>query len=52
VFTLVALAVGALADSLYAALAAGVLIALPLTAFVRELRHDRFVDAARRDGER
>ena len=52
VFTLVALAAGALTDSLYAALAAGVLVALPLTEFVWELLHDRPVNAAGRDGER
>ena len=52
VFTLVALAAGALTDSPYAALAAGLLVALPLTEFVWELLHDRSVDAARRDGER
>ena len=52
VFTLVALAVGALTDSLYAALAVGVLIALPLTEFVWELLNDRSVDAAGREGER
>jgi hypothetical protein len=34
VFTLVALVAGALTDSFYAALAAGVLVALPLTEFV------------------
>jgi hypothetical protein len=52
VFTLVALAMGALTDSHYAALAAGVLIALPLTEFVWELLNDRSVDAAGREGER
>ena len=52
VFTLVALAVGALTDSLYVALAVGVLTALPLTEFVWELLNDRSVDAAGREGER
>lgn len=52
VFSSVALATSALTGSLYAALAAGLLIALPLTEFVWELLHDRSVDAARRDGER
>ena len=52
VFTLVALVVGALTDSFYAALAAGVLVALPLTEFVWGLLHHRYVDAASLDGER
>ena len=52
VFTLVALAAGALTDSLYAALAVGVLVTLPLTEFVWELLHGRSVDAAGLDGER
>jgi hypothetical protein len=52
VFTLVAPTAGALTDSLYAALVAGVLVALPLTEFVWRLLHDRYVDAVRRDGER
>jgi hypothetical protein len=52
VFTPVALAAGALTDNLDAALAAGVLVALPLTGFVWELPHDRSVNAAGRDGER
>ena len=51
VFTLVALAAGAL-TGLDAALAAGVLVALPLTGSVWELPHDRSVNAAGRDGER
>jgi hypothetical protein len=52
VFTPVALAAGALTGNLNAALAAGVLVALPLTGFVWELPHDRSVNAAGRDGER
>jgi hypothetical protein len=52
VFTLVALVVGALTDSFYAALAAGVLVALALTEFVWGLLHHRYVDAASLDGER
>ncbi len=52
VFTLVALAAGALTDSFYAALAAGVLVALTLTEFVWGLLHDRSVGAASLDGER
>ena len=51
VFTLVTLAVGALTDSLYAALVAGVLVALPLTEFVWKLLHEHSVDAGQ-DGER
>ena len=52
VFTLVAPTAGALTDSLYAALVAGVLVALPLTEFVWGLLHHRYVDAASLDGER
>ena len=52
VFSSVALAAGVLTDSPYAALAAGVLVALPLTEFVWELLHHRYVDAASLDGER
>ena len=52
VFALVALAAGALTDSHYAVLAAGVLVVLPLTEFVWGLLHDHSVDAAGRDGER
>lgn len=52
VFSSVALAAGALTDSPYAALAAGVLVALPLAEFVWELLHHRYVDAASLDGER
>ncbi len=52
VFTLVALAAGALTDSLYAALAGGVLVALLLTKSVWELLRDRSVDAAGRYVER
>ena len=52
VFTLVVPAAGALTYSLYAALAAGVLIALLLSEFVWELIRDCSVDAAGRDGER
>jgi hypothetical protein len=52
VFSSVALAAGALTDSFYAALAAGVLVALPLTEFVWGLLHHRYVDAASLDGER
>ena len=52
VFTPVALAAGVLIGNLDAALAAGVLVALPLTGFVWELPHDRSVNAAGRDGGR
>lgn len=52
VFTLVALAAGALTDSLYAALAGGVLVALLLTESVWEVLRDRSVDAAGRYVER
>ena len=52
VFTLEALAAGALTDSLYAVLAAGVLVALLLTEFVWELLCDRSLDAAGSDVER
>lgn len=52
VFAPVALAAGALTNSLYAALAAGLLAALPLTELFWELLHERSVNAARRDGER
>jgi hypothetical protein len=52
VFTLVALAAGALTDSLYAALAGGVLVALLLTESVWEVLRDRSVDAVGRYVER
>ena len=52
VFTLEALAAGALTDSLYVVLAAGVLVALLLTESVWELLCDRSLDAAGSDVER
>ena len=52
VFSSVALAVGTLTGSPYAALAAGLLVALPLIELVWELLHDPSGSAARRDGER
>ncbi len=52
VFASVALAAGALTGSPYAALAAGLLVAVPLTELVWELVHERSGNAARRNGER
>jgi hypothetical protein len=52
VFASVALAAGALTNSPYSALTAGLLAALPLTELAWELHHNRSVNAAQRDGER
>lgn len=52
VFASVALAAGGLMNSPYAALAASLLAALPLTDLVWELHQDRSVNTTGRDGER
>lgn len=53
VFSSVALAAGALTGSWYAALAAGFLVALPVTELVWSILYDRSTDGAgQREGER
>lgn len=53
VFSSVALVAGTLTGNVYAALAAGFLVALPVTELVWEMLHERSLDGAEsRDGER